>query len=47
MVFVDIFEYIDFDLSVAKGIINLTLNGERASYTETLKNGDDIEISWR
>jgi cell division protein FtsA len=47
MVFVDIFDYIDFDLSVAKGIINLTLNGRRASYTETLKTGDNIEITWR
>lgn len=47
MIFVDIFEYIDFDLSVAKGIINLTLNGHRASYTEALKTGDDIRISWR
>lgn len=47
MVFVDIFDYIDFDLSVAKGIINLTLNGRRASYTETLKTGDNIEILWR
>jgi len=47
MVFVDVFEYIDFDLSVPKGIINLKLNGQRASYTETLKTGDTIEISWR
>ena len=47
MIFVDIFEYIDFDLSVAKGIINLTLNGHRASYTEKLTTGDEIEISWR
>lgn len=47
MVFVDIFDYIDFDLTVAKGIINLTLNGKRASYTETLTNGDNIEIAWR
>jgi len=47
LVFVDVFDYIEFDLSVAKGIINLKLNGQRASYTETLKTGDNIEISWR
>lgn len=45
-IIVDIFEYIDFDLTVSKGIINLNLNGEKASYTASIKDGDIIEIFW-
>jgi cell division protein FtsA len=45
-VIVDIFDYIDFDLTVPKGIINLTLNGENAPYTANLKDGDIIEVFW-
>lgn len=47
MVFVDIFNHIDFDISEAKGIIVLKLNDERARYTDILKDGDVIEISWK
>ncbi len=47
MVFVDIFEHIDFDLRTAKGILDLRLNGERAKYTEVLNDGDIIDIKWR
>ncbi len=47
MVFVDIFEYIDFDISTPKGILDLKLNGARARYTDILKTGDAIEIGWR
>ncbi|WP_035283735.1 MULTISPECIES: cell division protein FtsA [unclassified Clostridium] len=43
---VDIFNYIDFDLTVAKGIINLKLNGEKAAYTAIIKEGDIIEVFW-
>jgi cell division protein FtsA len=43
---VDIFDYIDFDLTVAKGIINLNLNGEKSSYTANIKDGDIIEVFW-
>lgn len=43
---VDIFEYIDFDLTVPKGIINLNLNGEKAPYTANIKDGDIIEVFW-
>lgn len=45
-IIVDIFDYIDFDLTVPKGIINLNLNGEKASYTASIKDGDIIEIFW-
>ena len=46
MVFVDIFNHIDFDISEAKGILMLKLNGERARYTDVLKHGDVIDIGW-
>lgn len=45
-IFVDIFNYVDFDLSEAKGIITLLLNGNKVGYTEKLKNGDNIEVFW-
>lgn len=46
-IFVDIFNYIDFDLSNPKGKIELTINGNRASYTDVIKEGDDIRILWK
>ncbi|OOM07312.1 cell division protein FtsA [Clostridium saccharobutylicum] len=45
-VIVDVFNYIDFDLTIPKGIINLILNGEKASYTANIKDGDKIEVFW-
>ncbi|MBW6409156.1 cell division protein FtsA [Clostridium weizhouense] len=45
-IFVDIFDYIDFDLTVSKGNINAKLNGENSSYTAKLKEGDVIELFW-
>jgi len=47
MVFVDIFDYIDFDLTVPKGIIQLKHNGEKANYTALLRDNDVIEIYWK
>lgn len=47
VVFVDIFNHIDFDLTKPKGILNLKLNGERAKYTDLLKHGDIIDIHWK
>ncbi|HSH36627.1 cell division FtsA domain-containing protein [Schnuerera sp.] len=44
--FVDIFDYIDFDLSKPRGNLILKLNGEEAEYMASLKNGDEIEIYW-
>lgn len=46
-IFVDIFNYIDFDLSKPKGTINLRLNGQQAAFTDIIKPGDVIEISWK
>ena len=46
-VFVDIFNYFNFDLTIAKGIsINLILNGKKASYTDVLKDKDEIKVYW-
>lgn len=46
LVFVTVFDFIDFDLSSPKGNIVLKLNGKRASYTDVLKDGDCIDIYW-
>jgi cell division protein FtsA len=45
-IFVDIFNYVEFDLSISKGNLILMLNGSKASYYQPLKNGDIIEIYW-
>ncbi|NME81866.1 cell division protein FtsA [Clostridium sp. SM-530-WT-3G] len=45
-VIVDIFNYIDFDLTVPKGSIVIKINGEKCAYTDTIKNNDIIEIYW-
>lgn len=47
MVFVDVFEYINFDISKPQGILELKLNGHKANYRDFLKTGDVIEIMWR
>lgn len=46
LVFVDVFDYYNFDRSVAKGILSLNLNGQRASYLDKLSSGDVIDIRW-
>lgn len=47
-VFVDVFQYIDFDLSKPQGSgIATRLNGRDAKYMETIYNGDVIEIYWK
>lgn len=47
-VFVDVFEYIDFDLSKPEGSgIVTNLNGRGAQYMENIKSGDNIEIYWK
>ncbi|PYG86838.1 cell division protein FtsA [Ruminiclostridium sufflavum DSM 19573] len=45
-IFVDIFSYINFDLSAPKGNIVLKLNGKSANFTDKIQCGDDIEIYW-
>lgn len=47
-VFVDVFQYIDFDLSRPKGSgIVTSLNGREAQYMENIHSGDVIEIYWK
>ncbi|MBX4265860.1 cell division protein FtsA [Clostridium estertheticum] len=45
-IFVDIFNYVDFDLTISKGNLILKLNGSKAEYYQPLNNGDVIEIYW-
>ncbi len=47
-VFVDVFDYIDFDLKhpQGKGVAAL-INGREAQYMETLHEGDTLQIYWR
>ena len=45
-IFVDIFNYVEFDLSISKGNLILMLNGSKASYYQPLNDGDIIQIYW-
>jgi len=45
-IYVDIFNYIEFDLSISKGNLILTLNGSKANYHQQLSDKDVIEIYW-
>ncbi|NEZ46393.1 cell division protein FtsA [Clostridium niameyense] len=45
-IFVDIFNYIEFDLSLVRGNLLLLLNGKPAGYYDRLKQGDIVEIKW-
>lgn len=45
-VFVDIFDYINFDLSSLNGKLVLRVNEREAEYMEELKDGDSINIYW-
>lgn len=47
-IFVDVFDYIDFDLSVPQGSgIATKLNGNDAQYMEPIHSGDEIKIYWK
>lgn len=46
--FVDLFEFYEFDLSASAGRAIITkLNGQNAQYTSELKDGDVIELAWK
>jgi hypothetical protein len=45
-IFVDLFNYMDFDAGEARGKIDLVINGKKAGYTDIIKEGDSIEINW-
>lgn len=46
-VFIDIFNYINFDLSKPKGSLVLLVNDLKADYYQKLNNGDNIKIYWK
>ena len=46
-IFVDVFDYISFDLPKPQGAIVTTLNGKQAQFMEELHDGDILEIYWR
>ena len=47
-VFVDVFDYINFDLKRSQGRAVVTLlNGRQAQYLEPLHEGDKIQIYWQ
>lgn len=46
-VYVDVFDFIDFDLSNPKGSIVNKINGRSAKFMEPLGAGDVIEIYWQ
>ena len=46
-VFVDVFDYIDFDTkTIGGGSLLTTVNGVKAEYLQPIKNGDIIEVKW-
>lgn len=44
--FIDVFNYINFDISKPQGRIVLKLNGKEAGFTDGIKSGDSVEIYW-
>ncbi len=47
-VFVDVFDFYDFDLSQSQGRMIITqINGADAQYTQALSPGDKVEIYWK
>jgi cell division protein FtsA len=45
-IFVDVLDYINFDLKQPKGRLITTLNGKAVAFTDLLKSGDFVEIFW-
>lgn len=46
MIFVDLFDHIDFDRQRVRGKLILLHNGLPANYTDPIKEGDNIVIKW-
>lgn len=45
-IFVQVFNFLNVDVSQINGNIKLKLNGKNASYTDKLSDGDVIEVYW-
>lgn len=46
LVFVNLFDYVDFDRTKVKGALFMRHNGAAISYTRPVNDGDDIIIKW-
>ena len=47
-IYVDVFQFIEFDLSKPQGTsVETLINGRKAQYTEPLSNGDRLDIFWK
>ncbi|SET32783.1 cell division protein FtsA [Natronincola peptidivorans] len=46
LIFVDIFNYIDFDRTRVQGRLVIKHNGNTANYTDALKDGDEVWVYW-
>lgn len=46
-IFVDIFDYIDIDLTKPQGDLILNVNGTKAEFTQELKSGDILDVYWK
>lgn len=47
LIFVDIFDYIDFDRTKVNGTLVMKLNGKKVNYMDSITDGDKIEIYWK
>ena len=45
-VFIDIFDYIKFDLSYSRGNLVLMINDKKAGYQDVIAEGDNIRVFW-
>jgi len=45
-IFIDVFDFIDFDLTRSKGSLVLMLNEKKAGYYDVLSKDDEIKIYW-
>jgi hypothetical protein len=45
-IFIDIFDYIDFDRSRVKGKLIMKINDEKGSFTDELNENDQVQIYW-
>ncbi|WP_352417976.1 cell division protein FtsA [Proteiniborus sp.] len=46
-IFVDIFNYIDIDLTKPQGELILNINGTKAEFTQELKDNDILDVYWK
>ena len=45
--FVDVFNNIEIDFDSIKGVSAMLLNGNKASFTDVINDGDVIELHWK